>query len=136
MCRRPHAQQRCALRLLHSTLKHSAAGQARGRGACKVTYAPLLRGGGGNPASRALLRSPCAQPVQQRPLPHSSTCVHVRFKPLRNTQDMAALQYESDLLASRAQAEKVELLVELNRLHKLVASFQAQIMSVFDGQQG
>lgn len=62
--------------------------------------------------------------------------MHVRFKPLRNTQDMAALQYESDLLASRAQAEKVELLVELNRLHKLVASFQAQIMSVFDGQQG
>jgi hypothetical protein len=45
-------------------------------------------------------------------------------------QDVNSLQYEAEQLASKAATEKAEVLGELDRLHKLVASFQAQIREV------
>jgi hypothetical protein len=45
-------------------------------------------------------------------------------------QDVNSLQYEAEQLATKAATEKAEVLGELDRLHKLVASFQAQIREV------
>lgn len=45
-------------------------------------------------------------------------------------QDVSSLQYEAGQLAEKAEAEKCTVLAELDRLHKLVASFQAQISEV------
>lgn len=45
-------------------------------------------------------------------------------------QDVASLQYEAGQLADKAEMEKNTVLTELDRLHKLVASFQAQISEV------
>lgn len=50
--------------------------------------------------------------------------------PIHVMQDVASLQYEAAQLAEKADAEKCTVLVELDRLHKLVASFQAQISEV------
>ncbi|WIA14297.1 hypothetical protein OEZ85_002831 [Tetradesmus obliquus] len=43
------------------------------------------------------------------------------------SEDVNSLQYEAEQLANKAATEKAEVLGELDRLHKLVASFQAQI---------
>lgn len=48
----------------------------------------------------------------------------------RCLQDVNSLQYEAEQLANKAATEKAEVLGELDRLHKLVASFQAQIREV------
>jgi hypothetical protein len=48
----------------------------------------------------------------------------------RCLQDVNSLQYEAEQLATKAATEKAEVLGELDRLHKLVASFQAQIREV------
>jgi hypothetical protein len=49
-------------------------------------------------------------------------------------QDVNSLQYEAEQLATKAATEKAEVMGELERLHKLVASFQAQIREVSPGQ--
>eukprot|EP00879_Flechtneria_rotunda_P028961 GHRR01031203.1.p1 GENE.GHRR01031203.1~~GHRR01031203.1.p1 ORF type:complete len:190 (+),score=31.85 GHRR01031203.1:81-650(+) len=43
------------------------------------------------------------------------------------SEDVASLQYEAQALAEKAHEERVDVLTELDRLHKLVASFQEQI---------
>lgn len=67
-------------------------------------------------------------------MPRGCCCCSACLLASRQTnclQDMSALQYEADLLSSKAAADKEAVLMELDRLHKLVASFQAQIMNVF-----
>eukprot|EP00775_Hariotina_reticulata_P003164 gene3164-3442_t len=45
-------------------------------------------------------------------------------------QDMAALQYEAEVLTNQCTAEKDAVLEELNRIQQVVATFQTQIFQV------
>jgi len=44
--------------------------------------------------------------------------------------DMAALQYEAEVLTNQCAVEKDAVLEELNRIQQVVATFQAQIFQV------
>lgn len=45
-------------------------------------------------------------------------------------QDMAALQYEAEVLTNQCAVEKDAVLEELNRIQQVVATFQDQIFQV------